>query len=60
MTTPLDSDAIIIGAGIAGTSVAYFMSPHAKVRVLEREAHPGVHSTGRSAARCRLTSPIKA
>ena len=50
MTTPLDSDALIIGAGIAGTSVAYFMSPHAKVRVLEREAHPGVHSTGRSAA----------
>jgi D-arginine dehydrogenase len=50
MTAPVDSDAIVIGAGIAGTSVAYFMSPHAKVRVLERESYPGVHSTGRSAA----------
>jgi D-arginine dehydrogenase len=43
-------DAIVIGAGIAGTSVAYFLSEHAKVVVLEREAQPGVHSTGRSAA----------
>ncbi len=45
-----DSDAIVIGAGIAGTSVAYFISPHARVLVLEREAHAGMHSTGRSAA----------
>jgi len=43
-------DAIIIGAGIAGTSVAYFLSDHAKVLVLERESHAGLHSTGRSAA----------
>ena len=43
-------DAVIIGAGIAGTSVGYFASNHAKVVVLEREAQPGVHSTGRSAA----------
>ena len=43
-------DAVIIGAGIAGTSVAYFMANHARVLVLEREAQPGVHSTGRSAA----------
>jgi D-arginine dehydrogenase len=43
-------DAIIIGAGIAGTSVGYFLANHAKVLVLEREAQPGVHSTGRSAA----------
>jgi len=43
-------DVVIIGAGIAGTSVAYFLSNHAKVLVLEREAQPGVHSTGRSAA----------
>src|SRR5688500_12020347 len=43
-------DAVIIGAGIAGTSVAYFMSNHATVLVLEREAQPGLHSTGRSAA----------
>src|SRR5688572_9872584 len=43
-------DAVIIGAGIAGTSVAYFMSNHANVIVLEREPQPGLHSTGRSAA----------
>src|SRR6187200_63508 len=43
-------DVIVIGAGIAGTSVGYFLSNHAKVVVLEREAQPGVHSTGRSAA----------
>jgi D-arginine dehydrogenase len=43
-------DAIVIGGGIAGTSIAYFLSDHARVVVLEREAQPGVHSTGRSAA----------
>jgi D-arginine dehydrogenase len=43
-------DAVVIGAGIAGTSVAYFMSDIAKVVVLERESQAGVHSTGRSAA----------
>jgi glycine/D-amino acid oxidase-like deaminating enzyme len=43
-------DAIVIGAGIAGTSIAYFLSDRAKVLVLERESQPGVHSTGRSAA----------
>jgi D-arginine dehydrogenase len=43
-------DAIVIGAGIAGTSIGYFLSEHAKVVVLERESQPGVHSTGRSAA----------
>jgi D-arginine dehydrogenase len=43
-------DAVVIGAGIAGASVAYFMSEQAKVVVLERESHAGLHSTGRSAA----------
>lgn len=45
-----DFDAIVIGAGMAGASVAWFMAPHARVLVLEREAWPGMHSTGRSAA----------
>ena len=40
----------IIGAGIAGTSVGYWLSQHESVLVLEREAHPGYHTTGRSAA----------
>jgi len=45
-----DFDAIVIGAGMAGASVAWFMAPQARVLVLEREAWPGVHATGRSAA----------
>lgn len=40
----------IIGAGIAGASVSYWLSQHESVLVLEREDQPGYHSTGRSAA----------
>lgn len=43
-------DAVIVGAGIAGASLAYALAPHARVLLLEREAQPGTHSTGRSAA----------
>lgn len=43
-------DFLVIGAGIAGASVAYWLAPHGRVLVLEREAQPGYHSTGRSAA----------
>lgn len=43
-------DFVVIGAGIAGASVAYRLAEHATVTVLEREAQPGYHSTGRSAA----------
>ncbi len=43
-------DVAIVGAGIAGASVAYFASARARVLLLEREAQPGHHSTGRSAA----------
>ena len=35
---------------IAGTSAAYFLSPHCRVTILEREDQPGYHTTGRSAA----------
>jgi D-arginine dehydrogenase len=44
------TDIAIVGAGIAGASLAYFAAPHARVLLLEREPLPGVHSTGRSAA----------
>lgn len=44
------ADVLIIGAGMAGASAAYFLAPHAKVVLLEREPQPGYHSTGRSAA----------
>jgi D-arginine dehydrogenase len=43
-------DHLVIGAGIAGASVGYFLAPHGRVVVLERESQPGHHSTGRSAA----------
>jgi D-arginine dehydrogenase len=46
----LDADFIIIGAGIAGASVACWLAPHARVVMLEREPQPGYHATGRSAA----------
>jgi D-arginine dehydrogenase len=43
-------DWLVIGAGIAGASIAYRLAPHGRVVVLEREQRPGMHSTGRSAA----------
>ena len=43
-------DVAVVGGGIAGTSVAYFLAEHCSVVVLEGEATLGVHSTGRSAA----------
>ncbi|MCM2253761.1 MAG: FAD-binding oxidoreductase [Ramlibacter sp.] len=46
----LKADFLIVGAGIAGASVGYWLAPHGRVVVLERESHPGYHSTGRSAA----------
>jgi D-arginine dehydrogenase len=44
------SDFLVIGGGIAGASVGSLLSPYGRVIVLEREAHPGYHATGRSAA----------
>jgi D-arginine dehydrogenase len=41
---------IVIGAGIGGASISYWLSRHARVIVLESEAQAGYHSTGRSAA----------
>ncbi|NLD70660.1 MAG: FAD-binding oxidoreductase, partial [Limnobacter sp.] len=43
-------DFLIVGAGIAGASIGYWLAPHARVILLERESQPGYHSTGRSAA----------
>lgn len=45
-----DFDIAIIGAGIAGASLAAEISAHRSVVLIEAEAHPGYHSTGRSAA----------
>lgn len=43
-------DIAIIGAGMAGASLAAELAPHASVLVLETEDRPGFHATGRSAA----------
>jgi D-arginine dehydrogenase len=44
------ADFLLIGAGIAGASAGYWLAPHGRVTLLERESQPGYHSTGRSAA----------
>jgi D-arginine dehydrogenase len=44
------ADILVIGGGIAGAGAAYELAAHAKVILLEREAHCGYHATGRSAA----------
>lgn len=43
-------DIAIIGAGIAGASIAAEIGAAARVVILEAEEFPGYHSTGRSAA----------
>lgn len=43
-------DIAVIGAGIAGASVAAELAARFKVALLEREDQPGYHTTGRSAA----------
>jgi len=56
------ADFLVVGAGVAGAGVAWALasafegkpsaspSPGARIVLLEREAQPGYHSTGRSAA----------
>lgn len=43
-------DIAIVGAGIAGASLAAAVAPHARVLLLEAEDQAGYHATGRSAA----------
>ncbi len=47
---PRRADVIVIGAGIAGASVAAELAFRRRVVLLEMEEHPGHHTTGRSAA----------
>jgi D-arginine dehydrogenase len=44
------ADVIVVGAGIAGASVAAHLAETRRVLLLEREDRAGYHSTGRSAA----------
>lgn len=45
-----DFDFAVVGAGIAGVSVAFHLAPTARVVILEREHVAAYHTTGRSAA----------
>jgi D-arginine dehydrogenase len=45
-----DFDVVIIGAGIAGASLAAELSGHLSVLILEAETQAGYHATGRSVA----------
>ncbi|HYI39024.1 MAG TPA: FAD-dependent oxidoreductase [Allosphingosinicella sp.] len=46
----LDFDIAVIGAGMAGASLAAEVASEASVLLVEAEGQPGYHSTGRSAA----------
>jgi D-arginine dehydrogenase len=50
MGETLTADFVIVGAGMAGASLAAELAPHARVVLLEAEDRPGYHATGRSAA----------
>ncbi len=43
-------DFAVVGAGMAGASVAAGLAPHGRVLLIEAEDRPGYHATGRSAA----------
>ena len=43
-------DAVVIGGGIAGVSIAYELAAHGSVLLVEAEQTLAVHTTGRSAA----------
>lgn len=45
-----DADVLIVGAGIAGASLAAALARKRRVLLIEAEDQPGYHSTGRSAA----------
>ncbi len=50
MSDPHKTDVIVVGAGIAGAGVACELGAGVRTVLLEQEAQPGYHSTGRSAA----------
>jgi D-arginine dehydrogenase len=52
MDTQSNFELIIIGCGVAGASLAYFLTKRGMtdILILEKEEQPGYHSTGRAAA----------
>jgi D-arginine dehydrogenase len=49
-TRPIETDVAVVGAGIAGVSVAGELAADRSVVLLEQENQPAYHTTGRSAA----------
>ncbi len=59
----INCDVAVIGAGIAGASIAAVLARDCRVVLIERESQPGYHTTGRSAALFAPTygpAPIRA
>lgn len=46
----MEFDFLVVGAGIAGVSLADALAPTSSVALIEAEQQPGYHTTGRSAA----------
>ena len=46
----LETDFLVVGAGIAGAGFAYFTAPNRRITIIDMEDQAGYHTTGRSAA----------
>lgn len=57
---PHDTDALVIGGGIAGAAAAWSLARHMRVTLVEREPVVGHHATGRSASVLSETSGLAA
>ena len=49
-TNMSEYDYIVLGGGIAGASIAYYLADEGRLLILEQETQPGYHTTGRSVA----------
>jgi len=50
MNVAAETDVLIVGGGMAGFTLAAALAGRARVTILEQEAQPGYHATGRSVA----------